>query len=247
MKTPYEYLKELSEPTPNWLEKFKDGDEFNHADFFNSRIVYYPGSGTDGHPVKLFGSTHGAHCYVYADYGKTQSDLESEIDDSLHGFQGYFTLARIQLTEKDLAPNGWSSHVSSNEVSPNATNYANTTPFCFLEILEREKILDDSHGASRLAILFLGADGIASYDALFCQKDNINSPFAVVLQDHGFGGNYDRFEEGGLLSRIANRCNVLPKFLLAAEGTKPWKGFSKVLNVAGDNGGMHNLRRFLYE
>ena len=35
------------------------------------------------------------------------------------------------------------------------------TPFGFLEVLERDHEFDDNHGARRLAILFLGADGIA--------------------------------------------------------------------------------------
>ena len=70
-----------------------------------------------------------------------------------------------------------------------------------LEILQRESGLNDAHGPSRLAILFLGADAIATYDALFCQGDGTRSPYVVVLQDHGFGGNYDSFGEGGTLEQ----------------------------------------------
>jgi hypothetical protein len=78
-----------------------------------------------------------------------------------------------------------------------------------LEVLERDRALDDSHGAHRLAILFLGVNGIAAYKALFCQE-NGTPPFAIVLQDHGTGGNYDRFGHGGSLERIAKTYDVIP-------------------------------------
>jgi hypothetical protein len=120
-------------------------------------------------------------------------------------------------------------------------------PFGFLEVLERDRDLDDDHGARRLAILFLGADGIAAYEALFCQRQHGQSaPFGVVLQDHGFGGNYERFGGGGLLERIAKDTNALPRFLLVAGNTNAWEGFERVPDVEGDHGGMHAHRRFLF-
>lgn len=45
-------------------------------------------------------------------------------------------------------------------------------PYGFLEVLERDAELGPEHGAARLAIIFLGADGHATYDALFCQGKN---------------------------------------------------------------------------
>ena len=39
-------------------------------------------------------------------------------------------------------------------------------PYGFLEILELDPEFDDNCGASRLDILFHGADGIATYEAL---------------------------------------------------------------------------------
>ena len=64
--------------------------------------------------------------------------------------------------------------------------------------MERKPEYDEAHGPKRLAIIFLFADGIASYDALFCQSRNKCEPFGVLLQDHGFGGNYDKFGMGGI-------------------------------------------------
>ena len=244
-----EYLQRQPEEMPHWLDQFEDGAPFSRQQFFGSRVVYYPGSGTDGHPVQLFGSTHSAHSFVYADYGLRQADLEAELEHPRYGFCGYHTLARLQLQQTDLVPAGCIYHIRAEEIQPGMYGFATVinAPFGFLEILERDSDRDDNYGARRLAILFLGADGIATYDALFCQRHSTSAPFAVVLQDHGFGGNYDSFGRDSLLERIATRCNVIPRWLLVADNTEPWLGFERVNNVDGDSGGMHNNLRFLYE
>jgi len=73
--TVYDYLKKDKEPIPRWLLEIKEGDPFPYQDFFASRIVYYPGSYTDGHAVKVFGSTHSAHSFVYVDYMLNQAEI----------------------------------------------------------------------------------------------------------------------------------------------------------------------------
>jgi len=240
-----EYLERQREDLPGWLGGFTLSDAFPREQFFASRVVYYPGSGTDGHPVKLFGSTHSAHCFVYADYGVPQQQIEGQLA-ARRGFRGYHTFARLQLCERDLVPGGWTPHVGPDEVLRDKNHFANVAPFGFLEVLERNANLNDTHGARRLAVLFLGADGIATYDAIFCQKRG-TVPFAVLLQDHGFGGNYDKFGRGGLLESIVMRSQCLPSWLLVAEYTTAWQGFDRVPDVEGDRGGMHRTLRLLYE
>ena len=182
-------LLQLKELCPKWLLGFHPDDAFDRHSFFNSRVVYYPGSGNDGHAVKCFGSTHSAHCFVYADYMVEQSRIEAELSHSSpqnsRRFLGYHSLTRIQLAENDLTPDGWKSHGDSMR-KPFQT--PRVTPYGFLEVLERDDNRDDTHGAYRLAILFLGADGIATYDALFCQQNGVAPPFGAFIQDHGFGG-----------------------------------------------------------
>ncbi len=56
------YLRGFCEEIPAWLGQFRKGDTFPRQQFFASRVVYYPGAGNDGRPVRVFGSTHAAHC-----------------------------------------------------------------------------------------------------------------------------------------------------------------------------------------
>jgi hypothetical protein len=82
---------------------------------------------------------------------------------------------------------------------------------------------------------------------LFCQSRNKSTPFAILLQDHGFGGNYDKFGRGGLMEKIAAHAKIKPTYLLVGENTEPWLEYSKLENIIADHGGMHNSARFLYK
>lgn len=244
-----EYLNTLSEEGPLWLKNFDvKTSDFNREAFFSSRVVFYPGSCSDGHAIKLFGATHSAHCFVYCDYLMTKAEIESHLNGDGRGYHspilGYHSIKRLSLTERDLSPNGWEPHVKPlnlNQVRPSIT------PYAFLEILERNQDLNHEFGAERLAILFLGADAHASYDALFCQNNFNRPPFSILLQDHGFGGNYDHFGNEGLMHQIAQKTQVFPEYLIVAENTRSWEGFESVEDVEGDRGGMHSHLRRIYK
>jgi hypothetical protein len=186
----------------------------------------------------MFGSTHSAHCFLYADYSVPQTTLEAALQHSTHRFRRYHTLARLQLSKQDLVPNGWTPHVNPSDMNVAPYGFVAAASFGFFEVLERDQEFDDTHGARRLALLILGADAIATYDALFCQVRPALEPFAIVLHDHGFGGNYDRFGGGGLLDRIARRCGALPRWLLVAQHTKSWDGFVQITAPKGNPGAM---------
>jgi len=246
--TPSDYFRQFPEQCPGWLADYNAGDAFSRDDFFGSRIGFYPGAGNDGHIVRLLGSTHSTHCFVYVDYGVTQETHEAEMQHAVRGFRGYHSLAQLQLQQNDLVPHGWAPHIQDHDLPQGGAHKipATVQPYGFLQILERDQDLTDEHGAHRLAILFLGADGIASYDALFCQA-NATSPFAALIQDHGFGGNYNHFGRNGLLERVAVRANIFPEYLIVADGTTPWEGYALVPDLDGERGGQHQMLRRLYK
>jgi hypothetical protein len=111
---------------PTWLANFQQGDAFPREAFFGSRIVYYPGSGNDGHPVKLFGGSHSAHCFVYCDYGYSKATIERELEHPVRAFRGYRSFSRIQLSREDVAL----PMAADRGMSPNSPGF-----FAFLEVL----------------------------------------------------------------------------------------------------------------
>lgn len=243
-----EYLATFCEDCPEWLKNFDSQySVFNSKIFLKSRVVFYPGASYDGHAIKLFSSTHSAHCFVYCDYLTTKEEIEKVLDGDDRGYQspilGYHSIARLSLIERELSPNRWEPHVQPD----NPWARPRITPYAFLEIFERNSDLKHEFGAERLAILFLGADAYASYDALFCQNNGNRPPFSIFLQDHGFGGNYDRFGNDGLMHQIAKKAQVFPELLIVAKNTRSWNGFEKVEDVEGENGGMHSHLREIYK
>lgn len=246
MPTLHAHLLQDREPLPHWLAEYRCGQAFSRRDFFSSRVVFYPGSGFDGHAVKAFASAHAAHSFLYADYLEPAAEIKAALLGRRNGykapFTGYEALDLHDLIVEDLAPNGATSHVLPRD--PVSTYQGKVAPFGFLAVLVRREGFDDGHGPERLAILFLGADAVATYDVLFCQTNGYRSPYAVLIQDHGFGSNYTRFARGGLLESLARRTRVWPELLLVAEADQPWSGYEPILEVEGDVGGMHqNLRR----
>lgn len=244
------YLNSIAEDTPHWLKTFKQGDRFDVRAFLQSRIVFYPGSGDDAGPIRLFSSARAAHCFVYVDYLQSKNETinrllppPSPTKDHLASsspLEGYRSIARISL-DRVKAFRDWQPHVKQLERSDwphqRAPNY------WFVEILERDPESSHAERADRIAILFSGSDGIAAYDQLFCQAGQ-NAPFTVVLQDHGLGGNYTTFGNEGLLAELVRGTNAFPEYLLIGEWTTPWREYEALPLDGAPPSGMHgNVRR----
>lgn len=245
------YLENIQEPTPVWLKNFSQHSRVVWEDFFSSRLVYYPGSGFDGEAVRLFASTKSAHCFLYADYMIQKQSLLQKLEQEGGAFTGYQTIARVHLTDQEIAARYWVQHAydkpTTKPIKYMFAQEMQSAPFAFLEVLERKPEFNESFGAERIAILFVGGDGVATYDALFCQQDS-KPLFALVLQDHGFGGNYTLFGKGGIMHDIAKQCQKHPQYLwVDPSSTKPWDGYQQIENLSFSTGGMHNNKRYLFE
>lgn len=240
------HLSLLAEQMPGWLQTHSPGDLVNLEDFFATRTVFYPGAGFDGQPVELFGSTSFAHGFVYVDYGVEHNEILGELCHPKYGFKGYRLLDRIPLTQDQLSPGGWVPHLTRGEIGSDPYWFSKIKPYAFLQILEREKHFKDSHGPERIAIIFVGGDGIASYDAIYGQGGR-KPPSALIIQDHGYGGNYARFDDESLLHTLALRTHQLPEYLLVAESSKAWAGYSCAIDDDAVYGGCHGTVRRLFK
>lgn len=232
----------LPEALPRWLEG--PSPKFDRSEFFRSRTVYYPGAGDDGHPVSLCARAHAAHAFVYVDYGVPQETIRKQV----HTFRGYEVEHLEEVSELTLRPGGWTEHIDRSELRPGAYDFASVEPFGLFAVLRRSETFEDAHGPRRLAILFVGGDGYATFDALYCQEDGTPAPFLIVIQDGGFSGNFDRFGAGGLLEYIARGRGVLPEWLLVGKPSSAWPGYRDIGATPERGGRARQLRRlFLRE
>ena len=240
------YLSEFEEYEPYWLRRFKEGKPVSFSEIMSGRTAYYPGSGYDGTLIKVGNMSHAVHSYLYVDYGIGKKDLISHLATP-NCIRGYHSIGRIEWSEKDIMPNGqYPLNVSKKPRSSYRLFKPGEKPYCFTEIYERDDKYNDDWGAMRFAVTFLFADGIATYYQLFC-KEYKRSPWIVLLQDHGLGGNYDKFGKGGLLDAIIKENGILPLFVLCAENTSIWEGYERISGLPPVYGGMHNERRSLWK
>lgn len=233
-----DYLRRFhGERTPDWLERYSRFSRTVLADFFRSRLVYYPGARFDLDPLEAFGRSGSAHCFVLVDYLMPESELQEHLDKE--GFEGYHVYDSVGISEREMfavvQPGRF--HLSGEELRDAAERsrmFNPIPPYARLVVFERNEDEPDETGPRRLAVLFLAADGIATYDVMFASRPQSNL-FAILLQDHGFGGNWDYFGRGGLCEEIASRSGVYPPFVLAYGDDYVWQGYERVTEIADDS------------
>lgn len=251
-----QYLLNRREEIPEWLRNHKVGDRVNINDFLQSRVLYYPGAGDDGEPVRTLVSTHCAHCFIYVDYFYSNEDRLNNID--INGFRGYRLIDEIEIHDFLSTRDEW---IAWRGTYPYDRHF-DDTPFrfsvspeitqCTLAIFEREPMsppwLADYYGAERFAVLFVQGDGIFAYEKIFGHSKKTPPPFMLLLQDHGLGGNYDTFGSGGLLEKVARRIKRLPDYIFEGNnGYGIWEpNYTKINTDAPEYGGIHHNKRMLW-
>lgn len=214
---------------PDWIRGVPEFTQETKNIFFQSRVVFYPGAGEDGHAIKLFNSSRSAFCFVYADqsgcaYGSAPT--------------GYRVVRDQAISKNDfkrlLSPG--ERRVRFNGPQPWRARWL---------VFQRKAEYGDDHGHEYIALLYIGGEAFTVYSELWVRSGI--APYAILIVDHGFGGNFTGYRFGGDQSPMygwASEQNNWPHWLLVSELTEPWPGYQCVSNESV--GGMHNDRRFLY-
>ena len=240
----YEYLADQKEEMPQWLREYEPGQRVDFTKVLSSRVVYYPGSGDDGQGIRTFNEAEYAHVFFHADYGITKADAREMLSRE-NALRGYRLLDLQEIKESALTPRGWRPHVRPRRASfhDDMPALIDEKPYCLFAVYEKKEEAD-VRGAQRFAVIQLFGDGIASYDALFANR---NARIDVlILQDHGFGGNYDRFGRGGLMDEVARKSGVYPKYICCEHEQNVWDGYALVEGVEPEVGGVHGNERKLF-
>lgn len=238
------YLNQFQEEMPAWLRNYTEGAKVTFDEVMEGHIGYYPGSGHDGHLLEVGNRSQSVHSFLYVDYLLKKESLLKELAKP-RCIKGYHPIGRIDWSKKDILPNG--PYPSDIDGRPLDLLSRHLFPlegefYCCTFILQRDNN-DSSQGDERFAITFLYADGIATYYQLFC-KQYRKAPWLLLLQDHGFGGNYNSFGKGGLLDAIITQSDIRPPFVL--NDNKIWDGYERIQNLPPSYVRMHHNARYLY-
>jgi hypothetical protein len=169
--------------------------------------LYYPASGFDGRPVQLLGGF--LHSFIYVDYGVGREGLAAAIESA--GFCGYRLAGRNPLKQTDLAPNGWHPTIPER-FHHDVARFQQLNrdwvrpPFAEWLVFDRLADFGEDHGPERFSLLYVGADGVATYQALYLQNRAGPEVLAIIQPGTGFGGAYTDFRDPqGFLADVVLR------------------------------------------
>ena len=212
-------------PVPAWLADLEmsgsnplDSIAFPLHDVLH-RSLYYPASRFDGRPVQLLAGM--VHSFVYVDYGVDYADLEKAVRSC--GFLGYRLAAQKTVKQADLAPHGWQPEVPDKyRQELKSANHSWIRPF-FAQWMVFERLSDfkEEHGPARFSLLYIGADGVQTYQALYVTNSIAPLVLAIIQPGHAFGNNYTDFTDPeGLLAHVVCRTNDsnLPEYMVCGQG-----------------------------
>lgn len=233
------YLMDDCEETPMWLMEHKKGRKVNFKKIIESRLFYFPCYTSLGQPLKIFNKTKSSHTFIYASSYIPKDKAYRELTNN--SIRGYKLYDLIELQSGDLIPEVLKNNIKTN-VNYNIQYYLE--PYGYLAIYDRKSEYNEIHGAARIAVIILGGDPTALYDAIFV-NNNIQ-PHILVLFDPGSTkcGN-SCFGKDGLLNKLAVKTNIFPKYVYCAINTVSWDNYEKVYCVSSEYAGCTHF--YLYK
>lgn len=177
--------------------------------------LFYPASGIDGTPIRHW--PEGILSFVYVDTSYTKLAFEDVIQNAPPS--GYSVFGCREVSPRELTPCGWTPNTPEGldkERYREAMGLAGASPasaFALWTIFERNGTLSDSHGPSRFSLLFIRAEAVAAYQAVYISNQIRPKMFAILRPGAAFGGNYCNFDDI-LLGVMKSNLAGMPPWLM---------------------------------
>jgi len=194
-------------------------------------LMYYPGSGTDYGPMKLFHELGRLDRFIHADYMATRAEAEQTTG---------WLWERYERRVRELGPEKFRARTWEDLWHPQSRE-------------RRRNLIAQGHafqqeirtgpGPRHVDFYFIFVDAIGLWP--FLVRAGMK-PDVVVLQDHGFGGNWDAFGKTGKFHEEVEKAGHWPEHLLVAGNTRPWPGYEAVSRAGYQEGQMHGHVRAIY-
>lgn len=204
--------------------------------------LYYPASGLDGDPIAYLAGNYVS--FVYVDYCVSRDALWNELNS--RGFRGYEVVAHRSVDLEKLVP-VTPDFPLPQRGSPAAKYRENMErPFCEWVILQRQDGFREGHGPQRFSLLYLCAEGVAAFRALYVANGLGPAAVAIIQPGTGFGLNWTDFEDqkGPFGTAVLENPGGKPDVLLFGGALGPggrhyyeqpcWPEYSKSLGFLGN-------------
>ena len=193
--------------------------------------LFYPGSGSDFQPMKTFLENSSINTVYYIDYGITinSSDVMAALGID------WTLVEESKIYPKHFEQTEWADfwynvNLVDSELGPN-----NAYGFKLWVVNKDDK---------KCNFTFLRTEAIKSFLILFSKKDKDIRPDLIVLQDHGFGGQWggqvfgyteDEKSKFYRLNKVRGN-SLMPPYLYIAENTNPWPEYKQLTAFEGNYG-----------
>jgi hypothetical protein len=149
--------------------------------------LFYPSCGFDDDPIRHFGGN--IFSFVYCDYGHRFDEFMRAL-----WFGGYNLLASRLVNENELPMRSWRPvGLSRTDGDPLRHRDHIKAPFCVWAVFERRLDRPITFGPDRFSLLFLCADGVAAFQALYVANAVTPKVVAIIQPGAAFGGNWTDF------------------------------------------------------
>jgi hypothetical protein len=204
--------------TPQWLVDVN----IQKSRFCLKSIIensfFYPCCGFDSTPIKYFSGNF--YSFIYVDYGVSKQDSEWAIHKN--GFRGYHLIYSKEIKESELTTKGWEALRKKYNIP--AQHYKNFAlpSFAMWYVFQRDKGIDDSHGAEKFSLLYIGAEALVAFDALYLEHNTKPKGIAIIQPGYEFGENWSDFSNPKEIfaQTVLNNSAGIPQFLISGGNGK---------------------------
>lgn len=197
-------------------------------------VLYYPGCGTDYGPLVHFAQSTTLRAAVYVDYLVEEDAVKAMLDKVSEQLGWSAPPCFTGLESRDLGVPEWSGYWPE---APESTRFADPTNGTGFQC-------ELTRPSGPIRFVFLRTEGHQTYTNLLRTP---LQPSIVVLQDHGFGSNWQPFGGCSDMFFAAEKFDCMPPNIFVAEGTEPWPGFNRTEPYIHQEGQMHHHVRALFE
>ena len=195
-------------------------------------ILFYPGAGSDFETIKFFIDRTTIDKIFYIDYNEkiNINALIQELGDS-------WSL----VNEEKISP----QFFNQTEWSDYWHNLETAVQFGSPESAYGIKLTIKNTQDKECDLYYLGTEAIKTYHILLLNDYKLD---VIVLQDHGFGGNWGNqifgFSEGttARFYGISKVSASLPQYIFVGENTKPWPEYTQLTSFEGKYGSSGHQR-----
>ncbi len=233
---PLPFLEGYSTPTPVWLRRLtpaciEAGPE-PWLDRIAGNALVYPGSGTDGSPVRALNGV--VHSFVFMDYLTDPAEVLDEATRPRRVGTGFAHHRLVGLSRFDPTP--ILALAPKDAHHPGASRWGLQAPWGLWAVYED---LRPGRKGERFSFLFLGVEAHAAIAALHPRRP----PLGVVCVEHGFGANcYGSHAEP--LEARSRQWEAPPELLVTGDNwSPPWHDRLQEIGVDRALESMHRSNR----